>query len=35
MGYPLEEYLYVLSCQELILRHKIYAIVQEDDDFLE
>ena len=35
MGYSLGEYLNVLSRQDLTLRHKIYSISQEDDDFLE
>ena len=34
-AYSLGEYLYVLSRQGLMLRHKTYSIIQEDDDFLE
>ena len=34
-AYSLSEYLYVLSKSGLILKHRIYAINQSDEDFLE
>ena len=34
-AYSLSEYLYVLSKSGLTLKHRIYAINQSDEDFLE